>query len=583
MTLNISVRNVFFLSIYVASSLEIQAFQPAVVPIRAITTLTLKTSVELNVASNTTLQCRFKDISVPARKEDGFIFCETPPMRNTDRVPLFLDVDGQLIKTKKPLYLHEPFKVSNVTPSLVSPAQNIHLTVSGISCQDWLQYFVRFQTANGTKKTQQGICKDSVISCYVPEFSPNTRLRVGLTLTNRLVEWADRKILIQYPIDAMKSLVKDVKTDTTAKGSFAFVVVLRDRFGNPIKVIKRDKKKPTRVLVQYAPRNKPQQMTFLKCTTTITSYGTGDEFVLSCAGAEKESIYFYPFINNVPLGGKERYEATTTLCPGKNSCEAESETPILVIVLSCLGAVLVVILLAAFVRSKAKKKITVVPEMTNELEMDVQLPKDDNGEPLEYALDNSVEDIAVASATHENVSEDEKSSGESTKLHLNVSGAIGESEQEPQGEEQKEEEDEPEKKTDVIIKTQNKNFEQGTELSAAEKFEETSGPSATTPDTDPFPGLETQTEEERPNDLQEIKSSVLIDDGLSVSIIGERVLNKSRKQADQSRKSSHRNNRVVPTDCETTAQRKYTERVKKADQYRQAWINDILGNDQSNA
>ena len=35
--------------------------------------------------------------------------------------------------------------------------------------------------------------------------------------------------------------------------------------------------------------------------------------------------------------------------------------------------------------------------------------------------------------------------------------------------------------------------------------------------------------------------------------------------------------------AETTAQRKYTERVKKADQYRQAWINDILGNDQSNA
>ena len=119
----------------------------------------------------------------------------------------------------------------------------------------------------------------------------------------------------------MKSWVKDVKTDTTAKGSFAFVVVLRDRFENPIKVIERDNKKLTRVLVQYAPRNKPQQMTFLKCTTTIRSEGTGDEFVLSCAGAEKESIYFYPSINNVPLGGKERYEATTTLCPGKNSCE----------------------------------------------------------------------------------------------------------------------------------------------------------------------------------------------------------------------------------------------------------------------
>ena len=71
-----------------------------------------------------------------------------------------------------------------------------------------------------------------------------------------------------------------------------------------------------------------------------------------------------------------------------------------------------------------------------------------------YALDNSVEDIEVASATHESVSEDEKSSGESTTLHLNVSGATGESEQEPQAEEQKGEEDEPEKKIDEIIKTQ---------------------------------------------------------------------------------------------------------------------------------
>ena len=71
-----------------------------------------------------------------------------------------------------------------------------------------------------------------------------------------------------------------------------------------------------------------------------------------------------------------------------------------------------------------------------------------------YAIDNSVEEIAVASATQENVSEDEKSSGESTTLHLNVSGALGESEQEPQAEEQKVEEDEPEKKTDEIIKAQ---------------------------------------------------------------------------------------------------------------------------------
>ena len=71
-----------------------------------------------------------------------------------------------------------------------------------------------------------------------------------------------------------------------------------------------------------------------------------------------------------------------------------------------------------------------------------------------YAFDNSVEDIAVASATQENVSEDEKSSDESTTLHVNVSGALEESEQEPQAEDQKEEEDESEKETDEMIKTQ---------------------------------------------------------------------------------------------------------------------------------
>ena len=71
-----------------------------------------------------------------------------------------------------------------------------------------------------------------------------------------------------------------------------------------------------------------------------------------------------------------------------------------------------------------------------------------------YAFDNSVEDIAVASATQENVSEDEKSSDESTTLHLNVSGALEESQQEPQAEDQKEAEDEAEKKTDETIKTQ---------------------------------------------------------------------------------------------------------------------------------
>lgn len=71
-----------------------------------------------------------------------------------------------------------------------------------------------------------------------------------------------------------------------------------------------------------------------------------------------------------------------------------------------------------------------------------------------YAPCNNVKDIAAASATEENVSEDEKSCDESTTLLFNVSGALEESKQESPAEDQKEEEDEPEKETDEMIKTQ---------------------------------------------------------------------------------------------------------------------------------
>ena len=122
----------------------------------------------------------------------------------------------------------------------------------------------------------------------------------------------------------MRSSVKDINTDITKKGAFTFVVVLRDRFKNSIKVIKRDDKKQTRISVQYSPQSdKPQSMMFLECSTARRSHGAGDEYVLSCAGAEKENIYFYPSINNVPLGGQNKYEARTTLCPGKNSCKGD--------------------------------------------------------------------------------------------------------------------------------------------------------------------------------------------------------------------------------------------------------------------
>ena len=79
------------------------------------------------------------------------------------------------------------------------------------------------------------------------------------------------------------------------------------------------------------------------------------------------------------------FDLTRTFCH-----TAETETPILVIVLACLGAVLVISLAAAliFVCHKVKKKKTWVLERTNELEMDVQLPKDDNCEPVQVEVCN---------------------------------------------------------------------------------------------------------------------------------------------------------------------------------------------------
>jgi len=123
------------------------------------------------------------------------------------------------------------------------------------------------------------------------------------------------------PIDAIRSSIKDIKTDISKKGAFTFAVALRDRFRNAIKAIKSTSKKQTRISVQYSPQDKPQSLRFLECTMTLRHDGAGDEYVLSCAGAEKERIYFYPSINNVPLGGQEKYEARTTLCLGKNTCE----------------------------------------------------------------------------------------------------------------------------------------------------------------------------------------------------------------------------------------------------------------------
>jgi len=519
--------------------------------------------------------------------EDGFIFCDTPPIKNTDRVSVYLDVDGKLFKTKKPLYFHEPFKVSNISPSVASPAQNVHLTVSGISCKDWIQYFVRFQTANGTKKTQQGICKDSVVSCYVPEFPPNTQLRVGLTMSNRLVEWADTKILIQYPIDAIRSSIKDIKTDISKKGAFTFAVALRDRFRNAIKVIKSTSKKKTRISVQYTSQDKPQSLRFLECTMTLTHDGEGDEYVLSCAGAEKERIYFYPSINNVPLGGQEKYEARTTLCPGKNTCEAEPKSFLLVIVLCCVGAALLMSLVAVlmFVRYQVAKKKRVSPETTTELEMEVQLPENEDRRLVyqleDFALEATDEEDKARSPTQELVACDTESIVELSELPF-----YGD-----QDEHDRSDHVEPEKegglgeqrksgKDDGPSKQGGQQFKDDSELTSAEDSKQSAGSSPS--DTELSLGDETLTVTTGSSSIEEVEPSVLTD-GSNVSSGGEQFLDKARKQATQRRRSRIRNNRVLPTECEsiTLGQTKYTERFKKAEEYRQAWITSILGEHES--
>ena len=115
-----------------------------------------------------------------------------------------------------------------------------------------------------------------------------------------------------------------MEKDNTKKGAFTFMVVLRDRFRNFIRLAEKDGEKHAKISVQYTPQDIPRSMKFLECSTTLRSTIDGDVYILSCTGAEKELIFFYPSINNVPLGGQDKYEAITTLCPGKSTCEGKS-------------------------------------------------------------------------------------------------------------------------------------------------------------------------------------------------------------------------------------------------------------------
>ena len=121
----------------------------------------------------------------------------------------------------------------------------------------------------------------------------------------------------------MQSPVKDIEKDIMKKGAFTFLVELKDRFSNSLKVNEKDNKSHAKVSVQYSSQDGPKSMQFLECSKKLMKRGVGDQYTLNCAGAEQERIFFYPSINNVPIGGQAKYEASTTLCPGKSSCEGK--------------------------------------------------------------------------------------------------------------------------------------------------------------------------------------------------------------------------------------------------------------------
>lgn len=102
-----STLNYYYIIKLSISAINIKAFQPEVVPLRSITTLTIATADQLNASSS--IQCRFNDISTAANLKGNLVFCNTPPMRSTDKVALHLEVDGKLHKAKKPLRFHGEF------------------------------------------------------------------------------------------------------------------------------------------------------------------------------------------------------------------------------------------------------------------------------------------------------------------------------------------------------------------------------------------------------------------------------------------------------------------------------------------
>ncbi|KXJ20462.1 uncharacterized protein LOC114575246 [Exaiptasia diaphana] len=299
------------------TAINIRSFQPEVVPLRSITTLTIATSDQLNASSF--IQCRFNDISTAANLKGNLVFCNTPPMRSTDKVALHLEVDEKLHKANKPLRFHGPFKVFDISPKTAFPSQQIRISISGISCEDWMTFFVRFQSQNGTKITQKGICVNSTVTCYLPEFPAHALLRVGVTLSNRIVEWCPKKLQVKYPIDSKQSSIQDLVPDIQRKGAITFKVLPRDRFKNALLVDKDFK--PEGFSVQYSPYNKPNQFSFLDCAVFIDT--EANSFGAICSGAKSEQILVYPSLNNVVVGGKKAYEITTT-CPGQPSCSAFS-------------------------------------------------------------------------------------------------------------------------------------------------------------------------------------------------------------------------------------------------------------------
>ena len=53
----------------------------------------------------------------------------------------------------------------HLTKGQLRQPQQLKIKISGIKCEKWMQFFVRFQSANAITKTQRGVGGNATVTC----------------------------------------------------------------------------------------------------------------------------------------------------------------------------------------------------------------------------------------------------------------------------------------------------------------------------------------------------------------------------------------------------------------------------------